>query len=75
MDVQLGLSYGNVFTWVVFVRKSWMNGWELLALLHSGAWTGYSSTRLLVCDGLHVLTLLTVPTGNSVCKLAFRSIP
>lgn len=46
MDVQLGLSYGNVFTWVLFVRKSWMNGWELLALLHSGAWTGYSSTRL-----------------------------
>lgn len=52
-----------------------MNGWELLALLHSGAWTGYSSTRLLVCDGLHILTLLTVPIGNSVCKLAFRSIP
>lgn len=32
-------------------------------------------TRLLVCDGLQILTLLTVPTGNSVCKLAFRSIP
>ena len=57
------------------VRKSWMNGWELLALLHSGAWTGYSSIRL-VCDGqeLHIRTLLTLP-GSSVCKLAFPIIP